>query len=282
MRFLFAAVLVIMLGSTSCGGETDEMAFIPGGSFLMGSEHGFAFERPVHRITLGPFWIDKHEVTVSQFSRFVQEMGYITDAESFGISAVFDVEAGAWRMVEGADWRHPEGPGSAAMPDEPVTQVSWNDARNYAAWAGKRLPTEAEWERAARGGSDQKTYSWGEELLPGGRHAANLWQGPFPARNDREDGYLRRSPVKAYPPNAFGLFDMAGNVWEWCGDWFSESYYTTEVSYEPKGSEVGVERVIRGGSWMCSQSYCRGYRVASRSHATPDSAMNNLGFRCAR
>jgi formylglycine-generating enzyme len=314
MKIIFPALLLVLLASPGCrrasgsgesghekhdrgspvkagerpsAGELAGMIEIPGGPFLMGSRSGPPSEKPAHQVTVSSFWIDRHEVTVADFARFVAATGYVTEAERFGQSAVFDIEAGGWQMVDGASWREPEGPGSVARPDEPVTQVSWNDAASYARWAGKRLPSEAEWEYAARGGADGSTYAWGEELAPRGAHLANIWQGTFPSVNTGADGFLRRAPVGSFPKNSFGLFDMAGNVWEWCGDWFEEGYYAAAAASDPKagnpkGPAAGEERVIRGGSWMCSENFCQGYRVAARSHATPDSAMNNLGFRCVR
>ncbi|HJQ70176.1 MAG TPA: formylglycine-generating enzyme family protein [Blastocatellia bacterium] len=259
-----------------------DMIFIRGGSFRMGTGDGFAFEGPVHEITLEPFWIDKHEVTVGEFAKFVEATGYVTDAERFGWSAVFDVQSGEWRATGGSDWRHPEGPGSKARETEPVTQVSYNDATAYARWAGKRLPTEAEWEYAARGGLAGKKYAWSDELRPQEKWLANWWQGEFPATDTAEDGYRGRAPVGAFAPNGYGLYDMAGNVWEWCADWFDENYYRTSPKLNPAGPAKGAERVTRGGSWMCAENYCQGYRVAARSHSSAESAMNNLGFRCAR
>lgn len=257
-----------------------EMKRIPGGAFRMGTSGGFAYERPVHVVAVKPFWMDAHAVTVAEFAEFVKATGYRTEAEKAGWSGAF--RGGEWKKTDGADWLHPEGPESAAAANEPVTQVSWNDANAYAGWAKKRLPTEAEFEYAARGGLEGKRYSWGDELKPHGRPVANWWQGVFPERNTGEDGYSGRAPVGRFPPNGYGLYDMAGNVWQWCADWFSESYYAQSPKADPQGPVRGVERVMRGGSWMCSENYCRGYRVASRSHATPDSALNNLGFRCVR
>ncbi len=258
------------------------MVRIPGGRFAMGAAHGAPYEGPVHEVELGPFWLDRTEVTVAAFARFVDATGYRTDAERIGWSGVFDLAHGEWGRVDGADWRHPEGPGSTADPAEPVVQVSWSDAARFAAWAGKRLPTEAEWERAARGGLAGKTYAWGDDLRPGGRYVANFWQGRFPARNEGADGFVRRAPVARFPPNGYGLYDVAGNVWQWVADWWDPSYYAASPTRDPRGPAAGSERVIRGGSWMCAENYCRGYRVAARSHTPPDSGLDNLGFRCAR
>jgi formylglycine-generating enzyme required for sulfatase activity len=238
-------------------------------------------ESPPHEVAVKSFWIDAREVTVAEFARFVEATGYRTEAERFGWSGVFNVETGEWGRVDGADWRHPEGPESRAASDEPVCQVSWNDAAAYAKWAGKRLPTEAEWEYAARGGLAGKRYAWGDELRPGGKPVANWWQGRFPERDTGEDGFKHRAAVGSFPPNGYGLFDVAGNVWEWSADWFDAEYYARSPKANPFGPDAGTERVIRGGSWMCSENYCSNYRVSARSHATPDSGLNNLGFRCA-
>ncbi len=226
--------------------------------------------------------MDKHEVTVGEFARFVKATGYKTEGERFGWGGVFDPEAGTWTKGDGADWRRPEGPGKPARPDEPVTQVSYADAVAYAEWAGKRLPTEAEWEYAARGGVPDQTYIWGDALRPKGKAVANWWQGTFPSRNTEEDGYLVRAPAGKFAPNGYGLYDMAGNVWEWCADWFGEDYYGQSPPANPAGPAGGEERVIRGGSWLCSENYCQGYRSAARSRSAPDSGLNNLGFRCVR
>lgn len=258
------------------------MVLITGGTFSMGTSTGHPYEGPAHDVSVRSFWMDAREVTVKDFARFVKATGHKTEAERYGWSGVFDVGSAEWTKIDGADWRHPEGPKSTAAEDEPVTQVSWNDAAEYAAWAGKRLPTEAEWEFAARGGLQGRAYAWGDRLMPRGRHEANTWQGDFPRRNTGEDGYLRRAPVARFAPNGYGVYDMAGNVWEWCVDWFDGGYYSRSPRVDPRGPATGGERVIRGGSWMCSENYCTGYRVAARSHATPDSGLNNLGFRCAR
>lgn len=259
-----------------------DMMFIPGGVLLMGAEDEMPFEAPVHEARIDAFWIDKFEVTVAEFQRFVEATGYRTEAEKFGWSGVFDIKTGAWTRVDRADWRRPDGPASKAAPDEPVTQVSWNDAHEYAKWAGKRLPTEAEWEYAARGGLTGKRYIWGDELRPGGHPAANWWQGRFPSYNTGEDGFLGRAPVGKFPPNGYGLYDMTGNVWEWCSDWFDPDYYSRSPRDNPQGPDEGEERAMRGGSWLCSENFCTNFRPAARSHATPDSGLNNLGFRCVR
>jgi len=258
------------------------MVLIPAGSFEMGTNDAMPFEGPVHPVSVKAFWIDEHEVLVSEFRQFVEATAYKTEAEKFGWSAVFDMRSGEWGRVDGANWRDPEGDGAALLPDEPVTQVSWNDANAYAKWAGKRLPTEAEWEYAARGGLAGKKYAWGDELRPGGKPVANWWQGTFPDKNTGEDGFMGRAKVGSFAPNGYGLYDTAGNVWEWAADWYADDYYNASPTDDPKGPANGDERVIRGGSWMCAENFCTNYRTAARSHATPDSGMNNLGFRCVR
>ena len=246
----------------------------------MGTTDGPAHETPVHDVELAAFFIDRTEVTVEAFARFVEATGYRTEAERFGWSGVFDPATREWGPVNGATWRQPDGPAAPpARGDEPVTQVSWNDAEAFARWAGKRLPTEAEWEYAARGGLDQAPYTWGQDLRPRGRPVANWWQGPFPAQDTGEDGFRGRAPVGHFAANGFGLVDVTGNVWEWCADWFDESYYTASPRRAPSGPAAGTERVLRGGSWMCSENICTNYRPGARSHATPDSGLNNTGFR---
>ncbi len=266
----------------AAGTVVDGMVLIKGGEFVMGSDDGMAYEGPTHTVTVNAFWMDTHEVTVAEFGRFVEEAKYVTEAERIGWSGVFDIDSGKWRPVDGATWKDPEGDGKTPEPNEPVTQVSWNDAKAYAAWAGKRLPTEAEWEFAARGGLAGKKYAWGDELRPNGVPAANWWQGSFPDKNTVEDGFLRRAPVGSFAPNGYGLFDMSANVWEWVSDWYSPTYYRNSPANDPKGPASGDEKVLRGGSWMCAENFCSNYRVAGRSRATPDSGLNNAGFRCAR
>jgi formylglycine-generating enzyme len=260
----------------------DGMVFIRGGSFAMGEAGAMPFEAPVHTVEIDSFLIDEHEVTVAEFAAFVKATGFQTEAEKFGWSAVFDFESGAWKRVDGADWRHPEGKNSTAEEDEPVCQISWNDATAYAKWAGKRMPSEAEFEYAARGGLAGKKYAWGDELQPAGKFLANWWQGSFPGKNTVGDGFLSRAPVKSFAPNGYGLYDMTGNVWEWTNDWFDENYYQTSPQKNPKGAAGGTEKSIRGGSFLCAENFCSNYRVAGRSRSTPDSGMNNLGFRCAK
>jgi formylglycine-generating enzyme len=266
----------------SVAASTDGMVLIKGATFLMGTDDAFPYEGPAHRVTVKSFWIDRHEVTVAAFARFVKATNHKTEAEKFGWSGVFDVKTGDWKRVDGADWRHPEGPDTSAKPQEPVVHISWSDASAYAKWAKKRLPTEAEWEYAAAGGSAGKRFHWGDDFLLNGKCVANWWQGTFPERNTAEDGYVGRAPVGSFPANGYKLYDMAGNVWEWCSDWFDEGYYSRSPEIDPPGPSSGTERVIRGGSWMCSQNYCQGIRVAARSHSTTDSGLNNLGFRCVR
>lgn len=279
----------------------DSMIRLPGGSFRMGSDSGEGFaedgESPAHDVRLEPFFIDSGAVTNEQFAAFVDATGHVTDAETYGWSFVFHMLlprdfpptraiacAPWWRQIEGACWRHPEGPRSSIDDrlDHPVIHVSWNDAVAFARWAGKRLPTEAEWEYASRGGLDQARYPWGDELTPGGEHRCNIWQGEFPTRNSCDDGYLGTAPVDSYEPNGYGLYNTSGNVWEWCADWFSPTYYRQRPRVDPRGPIQGSHRVIRGGSYLCHPSYCNRYRVAARSHNEPDSSTGNMGFRCAR
>lgn len=259
------------------------MVRIEGGEFLMGADDGFPFEGPAHRVRLDGFWIDETEVTNRQFAEFVEATRYITESEQQSSSAVFDPEKRDWMLVDGADWRHPTGPGSGieGLEDYPVVHVSWDDAAAYARWAGKRLPTEAEWEYAARGGLEGARYPWGNELVPQGSYRANVWQGEFPREDFRLDGLASYGPVKRFPPNGYGLYDVGGNVWEWVADWYNAGYYRQSPTDNPPGPRTGTQKVQRGGSWMCSENYCQGYRVAARQKTDADSALNNLGFRCA-
>jgi formylglycine-generating enzyme required for sulfatase activity len=267
---------------------TLEFVELQGGTFLMGTEDRDGFpedhEGPVRPAAVRPFAISRHAVSNDQFARFIAATSYVTDAERFGWSFVFarfvpgalrkisprSPAAPWWCAVPGATWAAPEGPGSSASDrgDHPVVHVSWNDAHAYCAWAGGRLPAEAEWEYAARGGLEQARYPWGNELDPGGRYMCNIWRGTFPVRATGEDGYVGTAPVTAFDPNGFGLYNMCGNVWEWCAD-----------PWEPGGESP---RVMRGGSYLCHASYCNRYRVGARSKSDPDSGSGNNGLRVAR
>lgn len=282
------------------------MVTLPGGRFHMGSDDDDIFpadgEGPVREVEVSPFAIDRCAVTNDEFAEFVDATGHISEAEKFGWSYVFvdlvHPEATAfiinaavpgatwWRGVRGADWRAPEGPGSTidGRGNHPVVHVSWNDAGAFAAWAGKRLPTEAEWEFAARGGLDRARFPWGDELQPDGEHRCNIWQGTFPTANTLEDGYFSTAPVDAFSPNAFGLHNTSGNVWEWCADRFSADWHRAETPatrQNPIGPSRGEARVLRGGSYLCHDSYCNRYRVSARTGNTPDSTTGHTGFRCA-
>jgi formylglycine-generating enzyme required for sulfatase activity len=268
------------------GRHTVEQALVPAGSFAMGDAHGDGkgedAEGPVREVSLPAFSIDATSVTVADFARFADATGYQTDAERYGYSAVFHLVVAAdandvlgqppatpwWLGVHGADWRHPEGPlsSSKGREDHPVTHVSWNDAQAYCAWAGRRLPTEAEWERASRGGLEGARYPWGDSLAgPDGAWQCNIWQGTFPTINTAEDGFLTTAPVRTYAPNGFGLWQTVGNVWEWCSDFWR--------------TDADALRVLRGGSYLCHDSYCNRYRNSARSSNTPDSSTANAGFR---
>jgi formylglycine-generating enzyme len=240
-------------------------------------------ERPQHRVTLTPLVIDATEVTNAEFSSFIAATGYRTDAERKGYSWVFKRGMKDWEAVDGADWRHPLGPGStiAELANHPVVHVSWNDAAAFAKWAGKRLPTEAEWEYAARGGRKGDVYPWGNQLAPQNKPLANYWQGTWPNDNKLEDGFYYISPVASFSPNGFGLYDMTGNVWEWTADFYDSDYYKYSPAKDPRGPVSGQMRVARGGSWFCSANYCGAYRVAFRGKSPQDSSFNNVGFRCA-
>ncbi|MFB2596540.1 formylglycine-generating enzyme family protein [Herbiconiux sp. P17] len=274
-------------------------AALPGGRFAMGD--GYGDGRPgdgeslVHDVSLEGFSIDVTSVTNAAFARFTDATGYATEAETFGFSAVFHLALAAadddilgqpadtpwWLGVRGADWRHPGGPLSSldGLDDHPVVHVSWNDAVAYCVWAGRRLPTEAEWEYASRGGLPSARYPWGDELLLDGAWNCNIWQGSFPGVNTLNDGFLSTAPASFYRPNGFGLFQTVGNVWEWCADWSGVDYYGRSPGRDPRGPSSGSQRVLRGGSFLCHDSYCNRYRNSARSSNTPDSSMANSGFR---
>jgi formylglycine-generating enzyme required for sulfatase activity len=296
------------------------MTWIPGGVFRMGSEGFYPEERPVRKVEVGGFWIDDHLVTVAQFRRFVRETGYVTVAEqspdpaqypeaSLALlrpgSLVFTSTSGPadlrdasqwWRYVPGADWRHPQGPGSTlhGLDRHPVTHVAAADADAYAAWAGKQLPTEAEWEFAARGGLDGATFAWGNELAPKGRIMANTWQGEFPWLSTKPPGKRGTCAVKSFPPNGYGLYDMTGNVWEWTADYYA-ARHVEQACCAPDGPRVVTpeeslvpgqpgghipRRVIKGGSHLCAPNFCLRYRPAARQGEAIDTSTAHLGFRC--
>lgn len=296
------------------------MVLIHGGEFEMGgnNEQAREDELPVHKMKVNNFWMDETEVTNEQFKKFTDATGYITTAEKdFEYldeqgKTVFQ-KAGAlvfnplkpgeeanpnkwWKFVEGANWKHPQGPESSIMGREkfPVVHISWYDAQEYCKWSGKRLPTEVEWEYAARGGLSDKIYSWGDEAVNAGTPKCNSWNGDFPYMNSRRDKYERAAPVRSYAPNGFGLYDMAGNVWEWCEDWYVKDSYeycqknnifniaVDDRQIEKMKIEQPAEKVIRGGSFLCNDSYCSGFRVSARMKTTPETGLEHTGFRCVK
>lgn len=276
-----------------------EQAVVPAGSFTMGDSFGDGNpadgEAHQHRVTLDSFSIDATSVTKAAFAAFVDATGYVTEAERFGYSAVFHLALEAdsadivgqppqtpwWLGVQGATWSRPGGRHSSieGCEDHPVIHVSWNDAMAYCAWTGRRLPTEAEWEYASRGGLHAKRYPWGDEHPDGDAWKCNIWQGTFPTKNTVDDGYLTTAPVRSYEPNGYGLWQAVGNVWEWCADWYDAGYYEKSPVDNPQGPGSGRARVLRGGSFLCHDSYCNRYRNSARSSNTPDSSMSNTGFR---
>ena len=312
------------------GPAPEGMVWIPGGEFAMGSDDptsslcggkdAMPDARPIHPVHVDGFWMDRTEVTNAQFEKFVQATGYVTvaeqtpRAEDFPDAPAVNLVAGAvvftppatavplndhlqwWAYVRGANWRHPTGPASnlAGRENHPVVQIAYPDAVAYAQWAGKRLPTEAEWEFAARGGMAGQFYAWGADLKPGGKWMANIFEGKFPYKDTAEDGYAGIAPVAQYPPNGYGLHDVAGNVWEWVSDWYRPDYFTTlaaaGLARNPQGpaesfdpSEPGVKkRVHRGGSYLCTEEYCTRYMVGTRGQGEPDTGTNHLGFRCVQ
>lgn len=320
----FGVAKLIQYRSTPPG-----MVWIPGGEFTMGTdgERGHEAEKPAHRVRVDGFFMDETDVTNAQFRKFIEATGYVTTAERTPTleeimrqampgaeppppeqlvpgSVVFTPpghpvsldDVSQWqKWTPGANWRHPEGPGSTieGKDDHPVVHVSWDDAKAYATWAGKRLPTEAEWEFAARGGLEGKKYVWGDEPFSEEHPQCNIFQGHFPDKNTAKDGYARTSPVKAFPPNGYGLYDMAGNVWQWCDDWFLPDAYARVagpgVLINPTGPPESFdprvrppERVQRGGSFLCCVGYCFNYRPGARLGCTPDTGMSHLGFRCVK
>ncbi len=279
--------------------STRGMVSLPEGVFVIGSENEWAYpddgETP-REVELSAFMIDSCAVSNAEFGEFVAATGYVTEAERFGWSFVFGgllpedfpptravAAAPWWRQVYEADWKHPEGPQSdlADRANHPVVQVSFNDALSYCAWAGKRLPTEAEWEFAARGDLAGATFPWGEGLEPGGEHRMNVWQGRFPGENTLGDGYYGTCPVDAFAPNDYGIHNATGNVWEWTADWFDPTFRAHDRRTDPAGPPTGTHRVQKGGSYLCHASYCRRYRVGARQGNEPESSTGNLGFRCA-
>ncbi|MBL8860761.1 MAG: formylglycine-generating enzyme family protein [Planctomycetes bacterium] len=306
------------------------MRWIPGGEFTMGSDDPTAHpnERPAHRVRVDGFWMDETAVTNAEFARFVAATGYVTvaeravdweqlkqdlppgtpkppDADLAPGSLVFTPArervplsdlSGWWRWQQGACWKHPAGPGSTidGQPEHPVVHVAWDDAVAYATWAGKRLPTEAEWEFAARGGRYGTRFAWGDELRPGGKPMANIWSGTFPVEDTAEDGFAGVAPVRSFPPNGYGLYEMGGNVWNWCSDWFrSDAFARRSASgclENPPGPRdswdatdpLAKKRVIKGGSYLCCASYCESYRPSARRGTPPDTGSSHVGFRCAR
>ena len=312
------------VGETAAPGSPPAlgMVWVPGGTFVMGSDHHYPEEAPAHRVRVDGFWIDRCTVTNDEFARFVTATGHVTLAERSPDAADYpDARPGMlvaassvfrqprhrvsldnpyewWTWVPGANWRHPRGPQSSlkGLGDHPVVHVAWRDVEAYAAWAGKALPTEAEWERAAWGGREGAEYAWGDELTPGGRHMANVWQGDFPHHNTVSDGFEYTAPVRSFPPNGYGLFQVTGNVWEWTSDWYQDHMDgqpdhpcctidnprgpRREASVDPRDPAGIARKVMKGGSHLCALNYCRRYRPAARMAQAIDTSTSHLGFRC--
>lgn len=257
------------------------MVAVPGGQTQIGADDGMAGERPTFWVAVEPFFMDEHPVTVAEFRRFVEATGYRTQAETFGDAGVLDEQTKAWTLRKGANWRFPQGPNNPKAPDNhPVTQVSWNDAVAYARWAGKRLPTEIEWEHAARNGVNTRfRYPFGNDLTaPDGKPLANTWNGTFPNHDAVTDGFHYTSPVGYFGKTPLGLTDMTGNVWEWCADW-KQDYADLVAGRAP---ENPTEKAQRGGSFLCEPGWCHGYRVSGRSFSTPETSLMHVGFRCVK
>lgn len=313
-RVLLGAMIPLLSTSLFAEGPPAGMVYVPGGTFEMGYAAGHEDEAPVHRVELSPFYIDRTEVTNAQFSAFVEATEYVTGAERDGFAWGYLKGEDDFRRIEGAQWRFPEGPGSGIgdRMNHPVVCVNWHDARAYAQWAGKRLPTEAEWEYAARAAgrehqaaqlTEGETAHHGHAVSrpapePTAHHAsgslpaftedgnillvrANYWQGTWPSENRKTDAYFYTAPAGSYAPNDLGLHDMIGNAWEWCADFYASDYYGRSPAADPKGPETGQNRVARGGSWFCSSNYCGAYSTHYRGASPPDHAFNNVGFRCA-
>jgi sulfatase modifying factor 1 len=321
-----AEVLMSLADAVPAGNrhqQHGDMLPVPGGTFRMGSDKHYPEEAPVHRVSVGAYWMDRTPVTNRQFREFVEATGYVTSAEiapdpkDYPGALPRMLKAGSlvfrppdhpvdlrnfanwWNFEFGANWRRPYGKRSSirGLDHHPVVHMAYRDAEAFAAWIGKQLPTEAEWEYAARGGLDQAEFAWGDALTPGGRYMANTWQGEFPRENTAEDGYLHTSPVDVFPPNGFGLQDMIGNVWEWTADWYS-SRHTSDApkaccipdhprggpeagSYDPCQPQIRIPRkVVKGGSHLCAPNYCRRYRPAARHPQPVDTSMSHVGFRC--
>lgn len=304
----------------SASADPPGMVWVPGGVFLRGSANPKMRDaQPMHQVAVDGFWMDQSAVTNEQFAHFIGATGYVTVAErtpqakDFPNAPLEKLVAGGvvftpphgpvlldnhlrwWSYVKGANWRHPEGPASdlQGRGNHPAVQIAWQDAVVYARWAGKRLPTEAEFEFAARGGLEGKTYAWGDDFKPRGQWMVNIWQGRFPYENSEEDGYRGTAPVGSFSANGYGLYDMAGNVWQWCADWYRPDYYRTlaagpqparnpqgpDESYDPREPNT-AKRVMRGGSYLCTDQYCTAYEVGARGKGEPDSGTSHVGFRC--